>query len=223
MIVVGVCALPAGGKSAVSAILQRLGAVWINADEIAHQVLATPAAIEQIVRRFGTTVLGPDGEIDRPQLGRLVFGDDAAGHMALRYLESIVHPLTGREIRQRIAVAIQDNSPAVVLDIPLLFESGWDVWCDEIWFVDTPREIILEAALRRGWSESAWQQRVDRQLNPDVKGRLSTRRLENHRSLDDLEASVRAWWRAAMATAGQTPSAIGTSPSHCHSFPIDAP
>lgn len=222
MIVVGVCALPAGGKSAVSAILQRLGAVWINADEIAHQVLATPAVIEQVVRRFGVTVLGPDGEIDRPQLGRVVFGDDAAGRLALRYLESIVHPLTGRMIRQRIATAIRDDCPAVVLDVPLLFESGWDVWCDEIWFVETSSEIILESVRKRGWSDAAWQQRVARQLNPDVKRRLSTRSLDNQGSLDDLEAAVGTWWRAAMAAGDRTPRTPGASVSHCHSFPIDA-
>lgn len=194
MVVIGVCGYPAGGKSAVSAILQRLGAVWIDADAIAHHVLEMPETIHLVVRQFGTAVLGPDGKIDRPRLGHLVFGDDEGSTIALRYLESIIHPRTRAEISSKLAEAIGQHRPAVVLDIPLLFEGGWDVWCDEVWFVDTPKGLIITLAAKRGWDAETLDRRIERQLPADEKRRLSTRIIDNHGSLDDLQAMIDSWW-----------------------------
>lgn len=194
MVVIGVCGLPAGGKSAVSAILQRLGAVWIDADAIAHRVLEMPETIRSVVRQFGTAILGADGKIDRPRLGRLVFGDDESSTIALRYLESIIHPRTRADIGSQLAEAIAQQRPAVVLDIPLLFEGGWDAWCDEVWFVDTPKGLILTLAAKRGWDAETLDRRIERQLAAEEKRRLSTRIIDNHGSLDDLDAMIESWW-----------------------------
>src|SRR5690606_10470998 len=101
MIVIGICGLPAGGKSAVAETLQQLGAVWINADQIAHQVLDVAEVQQQLVRQFGSAILRADGKIDRPRLAAIVFGDDAPARAALRYLESVVHPPTRTMIIQQ--------------------------------------------------------------------------------------------------------------------------
>jgi len=201
MILIGICGQPAGGKSAVSAILQRFGAVWINADRIAHDVLANSAIMEQLVMRFGSAIVDSDGKIDRPTLSRIVFGDDEAAKTALRYLESIVHPETRTRMKLEIANAIQKDRPVVVLDVPLLFESQWDVCCDEIWFIDTPRQTVVQAAQRRGWSVEMLDKRISNQLGIDDKRRLSTRIIDNHGSLSQLEATIAAWWQQAIGSS----------------------
>lgn len=201
MILIGICGQPAGGKSAVSAILQRLGADWINADRIAHEVLANSAVLDQLVMRFGRAILDADGKIDRPTLGRIVFGDDEAAKTALKYLESVVHPETRIRMKAEIANAIQQDLAVVVLDVPLLFESQWDVWCDEIWFIDTPRQTVVHAAKQRGWSVEMLEKRISNQFGVDEKQRLSTRIIENHGSLKQLEAIIGVWWQQAVGSS----------------------
>jgi len=203
MILIGVCGQPAGGKSTVSAILQRLGAVWVNADRIAHEVLANSAVLDPLVMRFGRAILDADGKIDRPTLGRIVFGDDEAAKTALRYLESVVHPETRKRMKAEIAIAIQKDLPVVVLDVPLLFESQWDVWCDEVWFIDTPRQTVVNAAKQRGWSVEMLDKRISNQFGVDEKQRLSTRIIDNHGSLKQLEATMGAWWQRAVGSISE--------------------
>lgn len=200
MMVIGVCGVPAGGKSAVAAILNGLGAVWINADRIAHEVLAVPEVTARIVMQFGSAILDADGKIDRPRLGQVVFGDDEVARAALRCLESIVHPQTGKLIHRQIADAIDRNAPAVVLDIPLLFESGWDIWCDEVWFIDTPDETVLASANRRGWTAETLERRKARQLPVDQKRRLSSHIIDNHGTLEQLQSAIESWWQATIRT-----------------------
>ncbi len=205
MILIGICGQPAGGKSAVAAILQRLGAVWINADRIAHEVLANSAVIDQLVMRFGPAILDADGKIDRPTLGRIVFGDDEAAKTALRYLETVVHPKTRDRMKTEIANAIDEDAPVIVLDVPLLFESQWDVWCDEVWFIDTPRQTVVNAAKQRGWSVEMLDKRISNQFGIDEKRRLATRIIDNHGSLKQLEASVGAWWQRVVGSRFESP------------------
>lgn len=223
MVVIGVCGYPAGGKSAVSAILERLGAVWVDADTISHHVLELPETIQLVIRQFGTAVLGVDGKIDRPSLGRIVFGDDEGAKNALRYLESIIHPRTRAEIRGRVSLAIAQRRPAVVLDIPLLFEGGWDAWCDEVWFVDTPKGLILTLAAKRGWDPETLDRRIGRQLAADEKRRLSTRIIDNRGSLDDLNSMIETWWGRhihPLATSSRSGPASEGSPEGLPEMPF---
>jgi dephospho-CoA kinase len=194
VVVIGVCGLPAGGKSAVAKFLEKFGALRVDADTIARKVLESPEVTAQVVRQFGASVLGTDGKIDRPRLGSIVFGDDESAGAALRYLESIVHPLTRCDIRIAVEQAMTDRRPVAVLDIPLLFEGGWDAWCDEVWFVDTPRASNLEFARQRGWDAETLDRRIARQISAGEKRRLSTQVVENRGSLDDLGSTIESWW-----------------------------
>jgi dephospho-CoA kinase len=194
MIVIGTCGLPAGGKSSVAARLQQLGAVWINADRIAHDVLEVFQIREQLVRQFGSTILAADGKIDRPQLAQQVFGDDASNQAALRYLESVVHPPTRTRIIEQFTAALRDHAPATVLDVPLLLESQWELWCDEIWYIETPESTRLVAAAQRGWTAEALQLRTARQLPGSEKRRLASRTILNQGTLEQLRSQVTAIW-----------------------------
>ncbi|TVP99079.1 MAG: dephospho-CoA kinase [Planctomycetaceae bacterium] len=212
MVVIGVCGLPAGGKSTVAKKLERLGAARVDADAIAQGVLEWPAVIDRVLRQFGAAVLGPDGKIDRPRLGEIVFGDDESAQIALRCLESIIHPETRAEIARQVELAWAESRPAVLLDIPLLFEGGWDVWCDEVWFVDTPRSLVVESARNRGWDLTTLDRRIARQMATAEKRRLSTRIIPNRGSLEDLNSQIQAWWSASIgpvstaATGDSAPS-----------------
>ncbi len=137
----------ASGKSTVSAILAELGAVVIDADKLAREVVekGTPG-LAAVVEAFGEDLLTPEGDLDRPAMGALVFNDEARR----RVLEGIIHPLVFERI-----VALEEAAPAdgvVVHDIPLLAESGRADTFDAVIVVDAPPETQVERMLRdRGW------------------------------------------------------------------------
>lgn len=195
MIVIGVLGLPASGKSAVAETLQSLGAHWINADRIGHRVLQRGEIKEQLATRLGTAILRTDGEIDRPKLGEIVFGDDAASLAALKYLESLVHPPIRQQMTRQVAAALQTAAPAVVLDAPLLLEGHWDLWCDELWYVDTAEAIRTRAAAQRGWTPQTLQRRTAQQLPAEHKRRFATQTLTNSGTLEQLRLQVVQQWR----------------------------
>lgn len=195
MKIIGVVAAPAGGKSTVAAHLADLGATWIDADKIAHDVLELPSVSVPVIDHFGPDILGSDGKIQRHKLGKLVFGDDDRSRSGLRYLESLIHPPTRELILKRIEEARGAGSRVVVLDIPLLFENGWAAECDEIWFIDTSPEIQNQAAQRRGWSTETLARRQARQLSITEKRRRSTRIIPNYGTLSELTGHVDKLWR----------------------------
>ena len=156
MIVIGLVGKIGAGKSTVARAFADRGAEVLDADRIAHEVLAEPEAVAAIRARFGGGVLDEAGRVRRPALAGLVFGATPAHDAALRDLEEIVHP----RVRQRIAARLAElraggaaagRPPAVVLDVPLLMQAGWDRLCDRLVVVacdDAVRQRRLDA---RGW------------------------------------------------------------------------
>ena len=141
---VGLTGGVASGKSTVSAALAEHGAVIIDADALAREVVAkgTPG-LAAVVEEFGAELLGPDGELDRPAMGRLVFNDESAR----RRLEAIVHPLVFERI-----VALEEGASedaVVVHDIPLLAESGRADTFDAVIVVDAPHEVQVQRMTAR--------------------------------------------------------------------------
>src|SRR3954467_11938754 len=145
---VGLTGGVASGKSTVAAILTELGAVIVDADQLAREVVepGTPG-LAAVVQEFGDAILTEEGPLDRPALGAVVFADE----QARRRLEGILHPL----IRAR-AAEIEDAAPQdalVVHDIPLLVESGQAGGFDAVLVVDVPVETQLARMVAdRGWS-----------------------------------------------------------------------
>jgi len=176
----------ASGKSTVAAILAELGAVVIDADALAREVVepGTPG-LAAVVEEFGPEVLTDDGRLDRARLGAVVFGDE----QARRRLEGILHPL----IRAR-AAEIESAAPAgalVVHDIPLLVESGQADRFDAVLVVDVPVETqIARMVTHRGWSREDAHARVAAQADRAERLAVATFVIDNTTTRDDLRERV---------------------------------
>jgi dephospho-CoA kinase len=175
----------ASGKSTVSQILRELGAVVIDGDALAREVVAkgTPG-LAQVVAEFGQGMLGPDGELDRPRMGELVFSDEGAR----RRLEAIVHPLVFERI-----VALEENAAegaVVVHDIPLLAESGRAGTFDAVIVVDVPPEQQVERGVARGMAEADVRGRMASQASREERLAVATHIVENTGTVEELRARV---------------------------------
>lgn len=213
MIVIGIVGSPAGGKSTVAARLQDRGATWINADLIARSVLESPSIQDQLVSRFGAAIVGKDGMVDRSKLADIVFGDDECSRQALSYLEGITHPATRIRIADRLRELARANQAVAILDVPLLFESGWDLSCDTVWCVDCPFDLRLARASVRGWDANELKRREKNQLPIDEKRRRSSLVLHNDDSLSKLIQLIDSAYDRLIS---QTPSKPATTrDDHC--------
>lgn len=210
MFVLGIVGSPAGGKSAVARRLAERGAQWINADLVARSVLEEPEIQQQLIERWGNRVTGPEGRIDRLKLAQVVFGDDDASRAALTYLEGVVHPRTRALIADQLRRHAAAAETAVVLEVPLLFESHWDQSCDEIWCVDADRSIRQQRAAERGWEKGELDRREAHQLPIAEKKRLSNFVILNNGSLEQLHHTVDRLWESFLARR----SAVSPSPNH---------
>jgi dephospho-CoA kinase len=188
---VGLTGGVASGKSTVSAILAELGAVVIDADLLAREVVAPGTeGLAAVVEEFGPDVLGADGGLDRPRLGALVFADPERR----RALEAIIHP----RVRAR-AAEIEAAAPAdavVVHDIPLLAETGQAASFEAVVVVDVPVEVQVDRMVRiRGMSEADARARIAAQADRDARLAIATYVVENNGSLDELRARVAEVYR----------------------------
>jgi dephospho-CoA kinase len=183
---VGLTGGVASGKSTVAAMLAEHGAVVIDADALAREVVAkgTPG-LAAVVEEFGEELLGPDGELDRPAMGRLVFGDESAR----RRLEAIVHPLVWERI-----VDLEEQAPAdavVVHDIPLLAENARGGDFDAVIVVDAPSELQVERMTSdRGWTEEDARSRIAAQATREERRAIATYLIENTGTREDLRGRV---------------------------------
>lgn len=184
------------GKSTVSGMLEARGAAIVDADRIARDVvLPGQPALQDIREAFGDDVLLADGTLNRKALGAVVFGDEAAR----RKLEAILHPRIRAEMARQMA-DWNEREPGrlVVVDIPLLYESGLDKRFDfeEIIVVYVPREVQLERLMKRdGLSSEAAEQRLDAQMPIERKKELADVVIDNSGSLEQTEAQVEAYLR----------------------------
>lgn len=183
MLMAGLTGGIASGKSTVTAIMQKAGAVIIDADVIAHQVVAPGLpAWKAIKSRFGPQVLKPDGAIDRAKLGDLVFNDPGLR----KELEGIIHPRVRDKIDDEVT-QLRHVSPNVVViqDIPLLFETGMTEGLDEIIVVYVPAALQIERLIQRdGIEMEAAKARIDAQLSIEEKRRLATIVIDNSGDVD---------------------------------------
>ncbi|MGF1646875.1 MAG: dephospho-CoA kinase [Kineosporiaceae bacterium] len=190
MLRVGVTGGIAAGKSSAVAVLGALGAVVVDADAIARQVLAPgrPAAAE-VVAEFGDTVRAPEGGVDRPALARLVFADPASRAR----LEAITHPRIQAEAARRFAAAPPDA--VVVHDIPLLVELDLADRYHLVVVVGAPaEERVTRLVSERGMAEPDARARVAAQADDDRRRAAADVWLDNTGAPDALREAVRRLW-----------------------------
>ena len=178
----------ASGKSTVSAILAELGAVVIDGDKLAREVVerGTPG-LAAVDAAFGPELLTPEGDLDRPAMGALVFNDEEKR----KQLEAIVHPLVFERYAELEGATGPDD--LVVHDIPLLAESGRAEEFDAVVVVDAPEELQVERMLRdRGWTEADARARIGSQATREQRLAIATHVVDNTGSLAALRARVEA-------------------------------
>ena len=157
MKIIGLTGGIACGKSTVSTELRTLGAAIIDADALAHELSQPHQPIyNAYVERFGREIVAADGTLDRAAIARRVFADPAVR----AEVEAIAHPIIRRAAEERLRAARDENKRAAVLDVPLLFEAGWDALADETWVVALPREEQLARLLARDTSMDAGEARA---------------------------------------------------------------
>lgn len=184
----------ASGKSAVAARLVRLGAVHVDADLLAREVVApgTPGLAE-IAEEFGPEVLLPDGSLDRAALGAIVFADP----QRRRRLNEITHPRVRALAARRIADArVSDPDAVVVYDVPLLAESGGERGeFDAVLVVHADRAERLRRMVElRAMSVEDAAARIAAQASDEERLAIADVVIENSGTLDELDSAVDAFW-----------------------------
>ncbi len=190
MLLIGLTGGIGSGKSTVSSLLTARGAVVVDADAITRELQSpgTPV-LAAIVERFGDGVVAPDGTLDRQALADVVFVDDEA----LRDLNAIVHPAVGQEIGRRLA-ELADTDEIVVLDVPLLVESGRDDMVALV-VVDVDPDLAAERLVEhRGMKIEDVRARQARQATREERRARADVVIDNGGDLAALEAQVDAAW-----------------------------
>ncbi len=145
-------------------------------------------------RRWGDSIFGEDGRIDRKQLATIVFSPLPEALPERRYLEKLTHPVIGRLLQEQAERGAASGCRAAVLDAPLLLEAGWDRLCDRLVFVDSPRDVRLKRAEERGWKERDFAVREDAQESLDSKRRRADVVVDNSGPPEQTQAQIERLW-----------------------------
>jgi dephospho-CoA kinase len=194
MLRVGLSGGIGSGKSTVARALATRGALVVDADAVAREVVESGRpGLAAVVDRFGPGVLGPDGRLDRPALAALVFADPEARAA----LNAIIHPLVAAETLRRMGEAPPDS--IVVLDVPLLVEaarSGYDL----VVIVEAPEEVRLDRLVERGMDPDDARRRMSAQASDAERRQVADVVLDNSGSPEDLEGQIDALWAQLSAS-----------------------
>jgi dephospho-CoA kinase len=195
------------GKSVVAARLGELGALVIDADRIAREVVEPgTSGLAAVVETFGESILTADGSLDRAALGRIVFADG----QRRRQLDDLLHPLIARRTDELVRRA----EPGVVLvhDVPLLVEKGMAAGYDLVIVVHAPQEERVRRLVRdRGMAPQEARARIDSQADDERRRAVADVWLENTGSIERLRAGVDALWRDRIRPLAESRRREGTT------------
>lgn len=190
MIRIGLTGGIASGKSSVANWFRAKGLTVIDADQITHLIMGDPAVISAVEKEFGAEYIS-GGQINRLLLGSKIFQDQA---MKTK-LEKLLHPLIYAETQRQASEAELKKEKLVILDIPLLFEAGWDKQVDEVWVVYVLRNIQLaRLTARNKLNREEAEQRISSQMPLEEKARMADRVINNSGSWQETEAQLEAIW-----------------------------
>jgi dephospho-CoA kinase len=184
--IIGIAGGIGAGKSAVAKALVQLGCVVSHSDHEARAALRDPVIRDTLVAWWGDDILDTAGAVDRAVVAQIVFEDPDQR----RRLEALTHPWIEARRRELFEDAPAE-SPALVIDAPLLFETGLDHQCDAVIFVDAPRELRLRrVVVSRGWDDAELSRREESQLPLDEKRSRADYVLQNDGEMSDLVDQV---------------------------------
>ena len=192
MIVIGLTGGIGTGKSEVGRILATLGAVVIDADQLGHHSYTPHTEIwHEVVKVFGEGILQSSGEIDRKQLGAIVFADPEQ----LARLNGIMHPRMARMVSQQIEKLREEGASAVVVEAAVLFEAGWDSMVDEVWTTESPLDNVADRLMaRNGLYRAEVVKRIKSQMSSEERSARSRVVVDNSKDVDTLVNTVRSLW-----------------------------
>lgn len=199
-LVVGITGGIASGKTTVARELERLGASLIDADEVGHEVLdSSPEARAELVHAFGSSVLTPEGRVDRVWLGNKVFSDPGA----LASLNRIVHPRLLARVGSRIqTLRDRPEVDVIVIDAALLVEWKAEEWVGYLVVVEADPDLRIERLCRRnGLTRQQALGRMDAQVDSAARARVADEIVVNRGSVEDLLDQTRGLWTRLLALA----------------------
>jgi dephospho-CoA kinase len=217
--IIGILGGIGSGKSTVAAEFAKLGCKVIDADEIAHELLDEPTVKEKVVGLFGRTILSAAADldstekIDREKLADIVFADadpaalvskqnpplaglspatlDSNQNSPLARLNRIIHPLVLQRAEELIEQYNRQNQvKAIVLDMPLLVEVGWDKRCDRLIFIDCEQKLRLDRAKKMGFDKNQVKIRENFQISLDNKANVADNTINNNSDFSELAKQV---------------------------------
>lgn len=193
MLTIGLTGGIGSGKSEASGILRELGALVIDADIVGHETYRNGRpAWDEIVEVFGDVVIGSDGEIDRTELGRIVFDDP----VNLKRLTDIVWPKIREELKDRMEEELDGGGTDVlIVEAAVLFEAEWENLFDEIWVVTAREKDVLERLERqRNQKPEQTRARVRAQMTNEEREQRADVMVRNHEDRAALAATVKKLW-----------------------------
>ena len=193
MLVVGLTGGIGTGKSEAARYLVSLGAALIDADLVGHEAYQPHAeAWVRVVEAFGEGVLLPNGEIDRRNLGAIVFSDPEQ----LARLNGIMHPLMARMVQDKIEALRNEGADVVVVEAALLFEAGWDSLVQEVWVTDAPEEAVIHRLEQRnGMSEEEARKRLSSQMSRLERLERADCVIDNSGDLAKMKKAIDELWK----------------------------
>lgn len=184
------------GKSTVAKMFEALGAAVIDADLLAHEALEIKSPVfQKITALFPESFLTISGALDRKKIGAMVF-KDAAKRKAL---EAIVHPYVFERIHEE---AERSSSPLVMVEVPLLFESGFEKFCDKVICVSTSEKVARERLGAKGFSAEEISARLSAQFFSEEKKKRSHYAIENSENLERTKQNVLEIWKQLKSNKG---------------------
>jgi len=199
---IGLTGSIASGKSTVSKFLRELGAIVIDADKVAKEIVkpGTPA-LKEIVECFGKDVLNKAGSLNRKKLARIVFSDSAK----LKMLNEITHPRIVEKIKNTITcLEKKDKTRIIVIDAPLLIETGLDKLVDEVWVVYVTPKTQIERLLQRekDMTHEEALKRINSQMSTVEKIKYADRVIYNNGSISETKNQVKKLWKQINKKSG---------------------
>ena len=198
MIIIGVTGNIGSGKSTVCRILNRLGAVVIEADKLGHQTYRPNSSTwQEIIDNFGQAIVGADNEIDRQKLGQLVFSSPSS----LAILNKIVHPQIRKTAQKEIGSYRRQKVKTVAFEASLLIEAGWKDLVDTVWLVVSSEEKVIQRLSEyEGNTKASILSRLKTQMPVQEKKEYADEIIYNNGNLNQLEARIEELWKNLPAT-----------------------